>query len=89
MDKLPAQLGHNLQSTLRDMVASYPTPPPIMYGGASSWLAEVCREDLPLGSAPNFDAWRVSIAETVQKELIRRKRIENTLNGTSDEALEV
>lgn len=89
LDKLPPQLGPNLQSTLKDMVASYPTPPPTIYGGGSSWLTDVCREDLPLGDASNFDAWRVHIAKTVHKELVRRKCIENDTNGTTDGALEV
>ena len=87
-DQLPVPLGSTLQATLRDMVASYPTPPPIMYGGGSSWLTDVCREDLPLGSAPNFDAWRATVAQAVKQELIRRKHIENDSN-LSDETMEV
>lgn len=89
MDKLPARLGPNLQATLNEMAASYPTPPPILYGGSGSWLTEVCREDSPLGSAPDFGSWRQSVAKAVHKQLIQTRQINGDSNGEKDDFLEV
>ena len=77
-ENIPDQLGPKLESLLHEMATSYPTPPPILYGGGGdgvSWLTHVCKEDLPLiqpdGTviAQNFDAWRTQIAQAVRKEL--------------------
>ena len=89
MNKLPARLGSSLQSTLKDMVASYPTPPPIFYGGSGSWLTEVCKEDSPLGSASDFGAWRTKIAKTVHTELVQQKIITADSTCDADAVLEV
>jgi hypothetical protein len=71
------QLGRTLQLTLKDMAASYPTPPPILYGGSDGWLDDVCREDRPVGNR-NFAEWRAAMAKTVYQELLRRKLIDTT-----------